>query len=420
VGRELVLPTAIALGGLTVVALVKNVLSYADWILNRGLGPESVAWIALYQAVPLTTQTLPFALLIGSLVGLGRLKDDRELQAIEFCGVAPSRLVGPVLILAVWVAALGLMLSHGAAPWARGRLDVALERMAFESPGALLRAGRVHEFGDRQLLAREVSSRGDRLRGVLLWVPDVGETIFSESAVVEPLGERTIGVTLHDARILSSPQEGASQLSISRFRTELTEPYRPVSEAEPDRLESASLARLEDLARQPHVDLSRARRAEAEIQRRFALPAACLLFGLVAVPIAVAGRNFSRSKGAVVGLLVTVAYYGLVQLGNGLLGYEGIPVEVAVWLPNVLGVAVASWLLRPGGIRTTEPSLAPAPRRASRSTEAGGRAAIRNSRWRRRPLDRYVLVTFIELVLLSFAALLVAYLIPCSRRGSSP
>ena len=74
---EMVFPTMFTLVGLTLVVLTKDLLGFSDLVINRGLGAGVVAWIALYETLPLASQMLPFAALVGSLVGLGRLGADR-------------------------------------------------------------------------------------------------------------------------------------------------------------------------------------------------------------------------------------------------------------------------------------------------------------------------------------------------------
>ena len=44
--------------------------------------------------------TIPMALLVGLLIGLGRLSADREAVALLACGVSPYRLLRPVLLMA--------------------------------------------------------------------------------------------------------------------------------------------------------------------------------------------------------------------------------------------------------------------------------------------------------------------------------
>src|SRR5215475_8646622 len=196
VARELLLPVVIALLGLTVLILTKDLLSFSDLVVNRGFGIGTVTLIVFYEILPLAARTLPFAILIGSLVGLGRLRADLEILSIEAAGVSGRRLVIPVLLFAAVSTMIGLLLCLLAAPWASRSLATALLQMAKENPGLALRAGTVHDFDGIKVSAREISARGDQLRGVLLWVPDHGQTIFSERGEITALANGTLQLVL--------------------------------------------------------------------------------------------------------------------------------------------------------------------------------------------------------------------------------
>jgi lipopolysaccharide export system permease protein len=45
--------------------------------------------------------TIPMALLVGILIALGRLSGDREIVAMEACGVSLARLLRPLLLFSV-------------------------------------------------------------------------------------------------------------------------------------------------------------------------------------------------------------------------------------------------------------------------------------------------------------------------------
>ena len=101
--QELVFPTTIALAGLTVLVLTRDLLGLSDLIINRDFGVATVPWIAFSKVVPLAARILPFAVLIGALVGIGRLRADREVLAMEAAGVSSRLLVGPVSVSIVWI-----------------------------------------------------------------------------------------------------------------------------------------------------------------------------------------------------------------------------------------------------------------------------------------------------------------------------
>ena len=137
--REMAVPMLFSLVGLTIIVLTQDLLGYTDLVINRGLGVGAVALMAFYQAVAVVARTLPFAVLLGSLIALGRLGGDRELLAIEASGVSEQALVWPVMGFASGMAVLALGLSLIGAPWAARTLDASLVEITRQTPSAVVR-----------------------------------------------------------------------------------------------------------------------------------------------------------------------------------------------------------------------------------------------------------------------------------------
>ncbi len=401
VRREVAVPLLIALAGLSVAVLTKSLLGYADWIVNRGLGVGTVGWIALLELVPVFAQTLPFALLIGVLVALGRLKADLELLAMESLGVARIQLVRPVLALALLGAGAAALLSIWAAPASKGALEARLETLRRERPDTLLRAGVVAEFDGRQLLARDVSADGSALQGVLLWMPDLGEAVFGERGRLEGAGEGATRLTLHleDAALLGTPAEGVGgqHVQVARFETHLD--LTPAEAVPGDGIAAIPTSALLEGG----AEREDARRRQAELHRRFAQPMAALLLGLLAVPLALANRSTSRSSGAVAGLLLTAAYYGVVQLGEALLREPQIPVAVGVWLAPAATLVLLIALLRRLALWGFDEEPDRVERDPAEARVSDRPVGVRGV------LDRYVLSVYLGSALISMGVLFLAY-----------
>lgn len=337
-------PTISALAGLAVLLLAKDLLGFSDFVINRGFGVGVVSMIAFYELLPLLARVLPFAVLIGSLVGLGRLRGDREIVALESSGVASQRLVGPVLLFATAMATVGLVLSLFAAPWATRSLMATLRLMATENPGLALRAGTIHEFRDVKLVAREISASGKQLRGVLVWVPEQGQTLFAERGELQAAHEGGMQLALHDGVMLRTPRVNGEETRFERFFQPLHEGTERIRKHE-DVLSEVPLAEVAALAWDEATAHESALLAQRELHRRMAYPFASLCFALLAVPLALSGRRFSRAAGGVAGLLVTLLYYGLVQFGDGLSQAGMLSASGGVWLPNLVVLGLALVLL---------------------------------------------------------------------------
>lgn len=404
---ETLRPFAFALLGLTLVILTTDLIGFSELVINRGLGVGEVGLIALYEAVPVAGLIFPFSVLIGSLVALGRLGADREILVMEASGISAARLIPPVVSFAAVMTAIAAGLSLTGAPAANRALDAALERIANSQPWASFRAGAVNEFGGWQVEAREVSAKGDELRGVLLWMPEIGETIFAREGRVEAREDGPIEITLRNGSLALFGDSGAQQIRFQSLTTKLPESEESVGRSRGERIQGWPLAKLWESARGYEPTAAAPVSAAAvELQRRFSLPAATLIFGFLAVPLLLTRRQLSRSAGSVLGVLTTIVYFALIQLGEGLI-QGGFPVVAGVWLPNAVLLLGGVWLFvrtrREGvlGHRFDRPQPSDRQERASRASRG---------RPHRYALQRYIAGRFLELAGIAFAVLLTAYL----------
>ena len=405
--REAAGPTIAALIGLTLLILTKDILSFMDFVINRGFGVLVVAMIAFYEIVPLASHTLPFAVLIGVLSGLGRLRVDNEIIALEAVGVAGWRLVGPVLAFATVMMTVNLLLSLFLAPWATRSLEATLRQMATENPGLSLRPGTVHEFQGIKLVAREVSARGDQLRGVLLWIPEHGQTLFAERGEITPTSEGDMQLILIDGVMLRTPRVMGEETRFTRFFQPLYSNVKKVRRNE-NFLAGVSFAELAVVAWGGGQAKDLARRAQIEFHRRFSYPIANLCFGLLAVPLALVGHRFSRAAGAVTGLLVTVLYYAFMQLGDGLIQGGVLHPGGGVWLPNLVVAGLSLVLL--GWANWWSTWQVGFHRHRAAFSEIPKTPGL-SPRGQRYVLQRYIVRQYLTMLALSFALLLTGYLL---------
>jgi LPS export ABC transporter permease LptG len=403
-----VIPTGLSLLGLTSIVLTKDLVALFPALVNRGVEGSTVAAIALFKAIPILSWMFPFAVLIGALVALGRLGADREILVLEASGVAAPRLVWPILAVAAGGTAIASALSMVAAPWGfRGEAH-ALAQIARERPWARLESGVIQEFGGWRLEAREVSPSGTDLAGVLLFMPDVGETLSAKGGRIEKQDSGAFEIRLSEGRVLPSGRRLSKLLRFDEMRAVLPEREEPLVDEAASALAQLPLAELYTRT-ESSVDAPERARAAREFQRRLAVPLSTLVFGFLAAPLFLARANFSRASGGILGMLVTIAYYALLQVGEGLAESGQLPVAAGVWLPNLVLTALGAILL----VRSSRAgALGHAFDRPQRSARALRRERARAAAMatRRFALPRYVASRFIQLSGLGFAVIFGAYL----------
>jgi lipopolysaccharide export system permease protein len=324
--------------------------------------------------------------------------------------VAVGRLVWPIAAFAGVMTLAAVAVSLVLAPWASRAQSEALSQLSRERPWAQIRGGVVSHFGEWQLEARSVSASGMDLEGVLLFAPDLGETVFAQSGSVSSTPEGETALTLFDGSAILEPRGNFKFFRFQSLTTRLSAAREPPARSLAQQLSAAT---LDELFQRAHAfvptENDKLPRAALELHRRFAFPLATLVFGVLAVPLFVTRTTYSRSGGGVLGVIATIAYQAILQLGEGMVQGGVVGVVLGAWLPNlVLALIAAVLLVRALRERSLGRSFERPHLRLRRRAET---ESERRMRTRSFALSRYVAGRFAQLVLLAFAVLFVAYLL---------
>jgi lipopolysaccharide export system permease protein len=73
-----------------------------------------------------------------------------------------------------------------------------------------------------------------------------------------------------------------------------------------------------------------------EIHKRFSIPFACIVFGLIATPLGIQSRRAGKSGGFAISVVLLLIYYIFITAGESLGDNGRLPVILAVWTPNFL------------------------------------------------------------------------------------
>jgi LPS export ABC transporter permease LptG len=408
-GVELAIPFFVALTVFALVVLLGDLYVYAELIVRSSVAFGEVGRLAALQLVPSLTTTLPFALLIGMLVGLGRLSADREILAFETVGISPLQTALPCLFFAAGITLVTVLMSTVLSPASQVLVREELIRLASAEPGIALYPGVATHLDGWRIEAHAVEDNGASLSQVLVFMPSLGDTIFARrGAIASKNAKSEEGTTqtlrLEDGMFLTNGQVRAAALHFETLETELPS-LDPSQGLSVDDLKSRSVGSLFEGIRVSKDPLE-LRGIGIELNRRLALGVAAFPFALLAVGLSLGNRRASRSGGVALGLMGVAAYYALLQFSEGMLRDPDAPVVAVMWIPNA-AVLLAAGLL-----------MARAMRGAGRLDGGRGnrlrrqrRGDVHRLRLRRWALPRYVGRRFLGLSLLCLLALTLAYVI---------
>lgn len=450
---EILGPMVLGLVVYTFILLLQVLFKSAALIIGSGVATATVGKLLALSLPSIVVLTIPMSLLFGILIAVGRLSSDSELVALRACGVSLFSLYRPILLLSAALCGLNAYLIMAVLPGG----NEALERLKVDIV--------------TQSLTQEVEARvpytewRDRILYVFESPPTQSGWIGTVLGDALPVGENQMIVAAR-GRAISDEETGRVLLQLEDAFTHQVDfahperynigfhpemelsldsdpnPQAPISVKRSMR--SMTLRELVGRSEDPsQPDFVRSL-ARVEAHKKLAIPVACLVFGLVALPLGFTNSRGGRSSGFALSIGVIMVYYVLLNWGEESARTGKIPAWIAMWMANaVLLVAglvllvrrnrdktlaltrVSSWLAAHLWPRIQRRRAARAERRRQRRAELQAKRrradlVIRVPQIQLRfpnYLDRYVLSIFLRvLVIAAFSGLLVYIVADLSDR----
>lgn len=349
VAREVMAPFALGVLLLTFALVTGRLLKLTEMVVNHGVKLSDVASLIGFIMPAFLELTFPMAVLLGVLMGFGRMSGDRELIAARACGVSLYRLTAPVLGVALAVYALSSWLAFSVRPWANAHLREAL----FELTQTRSSAGLKEKVFNRNLpglvvYVDRVSASDETLHGVMISDarnPGQQNTIIARSGVIIPDRlHKAITLRLFGGSIFGV--EAASNTShVSSFHIyDLS--VRPdadlgIADRDPEEMSVAQLRAAIARARaagKPDYD------AETELASKYTLPFTTVLFALLGVPLGLKPARGGQSERFGVAIALFFLYYSLMRAGEALAQRGQLDAVIAMSIPDLIFAALAVWL----------------------------------------------------------------------------
>lgn len=436
--REILAPTAVAFTIYTGFMLIRGLVQFSDLLLQSTKPLQDTGLVLAFSAPHIVVLTLPIAFLLGILVGAGRLSQDSELVALRAAGVDLFSLYRPIATLAVLFTVItGIVMTLVVPRTNRILYGMKLQLSTFAIAQRIQPGVFSPEFAGRRIYVEGASSDRRTLEGLILADrsnPSEGErlTLARRGALELEEAEGQLWLRLEDA-VTHHTAPDARGYDRASYRTQRvllddTNPKERFAKTRPDKqLREMTLAELVHRAR-TSADDALARLSWVEVHKKFSFPAACLVFGLVGLPLGVVNRRGGRAAGFAVSTAIVLGYYVLYASGETQAMKGHVPPAVAMWLPNFLLLGFGLFAIRRvrrdrtlfegRGLTAAAAFLGrflplrpqDGPDRLSRKAdeaEVPARAGVTRA-WL---VDRYVATRFLQLFLLVLASILVLYVL---------
>jgi lipopolysaccharide export system permease protein len=349
IAAEVIGPFVMGVGLLTFALVTGKLLKLTEMVVNHGVGLGQVMSLIGYIMPAFLELTFPMAVLLGVLLGFGRMSGDRELIAARACGISLYRLAIPVIAVSLVVYAMASWFAFSVRPWANSNLQDELYRLTrTRSTAGLKEKIFDSSFPGLVLYVDHISNDNGSLQGVLISDARNNEqqnTIIAQRGIVVPdENNENITLRLFDGSVFGvDPSSHQSHITSFRIYDLNVEPQGGLADntREPEQMTYAELRGVIASARAAHHP---DHLAEAEMAGKFTVPLATLLFALLGVPLGMKPARGGQSERFGVAISLFFVYYMLMRLGRTLAERGMLNALGAMAIPDVVFLGLAVWM----------------------------------------------------------------------------
>ncbi len=335
------------------ILLMFQVLRLSDFVINRGVPITLLLQMVMYLMISFLPACIPISLLFSILLTLGRMSSDSEIVALKAAGLNLWHILLPTVLFSASVAIFSAYISFFAAPWGNRAFELLITRLGNAKAAANLQEGTFAEgFFDLVFYAGKVNSKQGTLKNVFIYDERDGENpiaiIASEGKLLEADPQfpgKGVTVRLINGNIHKSNEKNYAKVDFKTYDISLSNTSADtIREKSPPSLTYDDIVKgIKDKA---VVGADRLV-LKVELHKRWAIAAACLVFGLLGVGTGtVTNRRAVRASGLVVSLLIMLSYWILFITGDSLAHNGTVPPWIAMWFANVLFSGVGVWTFR--------------------------------------------------------------------------
>src|SRR5579864_3651071 len=285
--REIMAPFGFAVAAFTLFLLINTFFLAAEYVINKAVPFVYVMRYIVLQVPSFVYLILPFSTLFGVLQGFGRLAGDNELTAMRTSGVALLRIARPALILGVALTLIAFLTNEYVAPESQHKSQAVFRQIAYHSSQPIIQPDQFirTEDGRHSIYVSSIDPQSGVMHNVQIY--SLGNGYFPETltaVTARQLNGQLVlydGVqTLYNAAGLVTKQQRFATLEF------------PLADASilfegprgPFEMNSRDLAKEIKARRATGDDI---RQLEITLQQKYAMPVACLISILIALPLGV-------------------------------------------------------------------------------------------------------------------------------------
>jgi len=313
-------------------------------LISRGIPLESFFKFILYTLPVILIYTIPWSILVATMVTFGRLSADSEITAMRACGVSLLQIVAPLLLFVIGMTAVCLYLQVYAGPPMLGKARALMRNTAATQPLAIFEPGKQIEFEGALLYIDDKVGKNE-LRGVQIYRFDDklnrAQDIFAEQALLTADEENMIlNIKLVKCVISYYADDNTKHTTFSD-ELELNFDYgKAINEQRVGQrakfLPADQLLARIKVDRKRGVDEEEMCELEVELNQRIALALSPIAFLLLGLPLAIRTSRRETSVGLFLSVILGGVFFLAIIVFESLTSFPKLYPQYLIWLPNLV------------------------------------------------------------------------------------
>jgi LPS export ABC transporter permease LptG/LPS export ABC transporter permease LptF len=328
-----------------------------ELLVRSSASPQMVFKLFALTLPPVLPLSIPFGVLVGILIGLGRLAADREIIAMRAAGIPSYRIIPPVMLFAALATGVCLYAYVWLTPSSirqytqvirrlvASQLTAEVQPRVFDEqfPNTILYIGDIRTGALvvwNHVFMADLTPPEQRTQGLKNQAEGPRVTTARKALAIPDVPNKRLQLSMSDVTTHEIAKDGVDYTVTTPHLEQALDavdkadpPKRPYSEMPTPEL--YMVTQTQDAKTEANIE------SRIELQRRLALPFACLFLGMVGIPLGSSSSQGGKSGGYIWAIFLSFFCYYLAFISLvGLAKQRTMSVETALWLPNIVfGVA---------------------------------------------------------------------------------
>lgn len=347
---ELISPFLLGICIFTFIFLMNRILKLTEMVVNQGVNLFLVLKLLAYTLPYLMIFTVPMAVLLAVITSLGRLSADGEIISLKATGVSLYQIALPFLIFSFVGSLITGYLTLYLLPWSSTSFRTLLFTMSRTCSEKMLKEKTFNDdFEGLVIYVDEIDKRERKMKNLLISDRrDFGiynTIIAKEGYILTDPDFNRVNLKLFDGTVhrLGKNLKAYQMVKFQSYDIALNLAVGSNSK-QVKKYQEMGLQELRKELTNLRKEKKDTIQVSMEIHKKFTFPYACIVFGIIGIPLGIQPRRSARSYSIVLSLGVFLLYYIMISIGEVLIKIGWMPIFVGAWFANIVMTLLGIYL----------------------------------------------------------------------------